>query len=73
MQMTGREIPLLGNRFSKAPDALNYEVTHKYIDFQYLIIGQKLRMVIENKVKSIEDKNQLLFDDLYYAKFMIKG
>ena len=30
-------------------------------------------MVIENKVKSIEDKNQLLFDDLYYAKFMIKG
>ena len=42
----------------------NIEVEHHYIDFQIMIIGEKIR-----QMKQMES-GRLKFDDLYFAKLM---
>ena len=50
----------------KGSNSKNYETTHKYIDFSYTIIGEK--------IKNINDKSKVLrFDDIYYSRYMLRA
>ena len=53
----------LANLF-KSGDEETYEVEHRYIDFQSLIIGQKIKK-FDSKV------HELKFNDIFYSKFML--
>ena len=47
----------------------SFEVEHLYVDFKYLIIGEKIR----NLTKETEESKIPRFDDLYYAIFFLKS
>lgn len=51
---------------NKGQNGKNYETTHKYIDFSYTIIGEKIKN-INNKPK------ELRFDDIYYSRYMLRA
>ena len=45
----------------------NYEVEHRYMDFSYTIISDKVKNI--DKISSSEE---LKFDDIFYSKLMLK-
>ena len=45
----------------------NFETNHKYIDFTYTIIGEKVK-----SLSKIDAKEDLKFDDIYYSAYMLK-
>ena len=49
----------------KGSNNKNYETTHKYIDFSYTIIGEK--------IKNVNESNTLKFDDVYYSRYMLRA
>jgi len=51
----------------KGVNSKNYETTHKYIDFSYTIIGEKIKNINSKETKP------LTFDDIYYSKYMLKA
>lgn len=50
------------------PETKNYEVEYFYVDFQHLIIGEKIRAIAN--AKDGEDPEFESFDDLYYSRYL---
>ena len=45
----------------------NYEVEHRYMDFSYTIISDKVK-----NIDKISSKEELKFNDIFYSKLMLK-
>lgn len=45
----------------------NFETEHRYIDFSHTVIGVKVK-----NIHKIASKNDLRFDDIFYARYLMK-